>query len=120
MKTRLVLLCGLLSILFASLFAVAQESATLTGTVTDPTGATIAGAQVAVTNAEHGIDRTTVSNAQGEWAVPAIPPGTYDLTLAAPGFKKYEAKGIILRVAQKARVDVTMQVGAATSEVSGE
>jgi hypothetical protein len=61
-----------------------------------------------------------VSNTTGDWAAPALPPGKYDLTISAPGFKKYEVKGVILRVAQKARVDTALQVGGATSEVTVE
>ena len=120
MRTRLVIVCGLLCLLFASTSLVAQESATLTGTITDQTGAIVAGAEVAATNAEHGIERTTISNGDGEWVLPALPPGTYDLTVTASGFKKYEAKRVILRVAQKARIDVSMQVGAADTEVTVE
>jgi hypothetical protein len=120
MKNRLLLFAGLASLLLVSLSALGQESATLTGTVTDPTGAAVAGAQIAVTNAEHGIQRSTVSNTTGDWAAPALPPGKYDLTISAPGFKKYEVKGVILRVAQKARVDTALQVGGATSEVTVE
>jgi hypothetical protein len=120
MKIRQLLLCSLVSLLFASLCAVAQESATLTGTVTDPTGAAVANAQIKVANAEHGIERSTVSNGAGEWATPALPPGTYDLSISAPGFKKYEVRGVILRVAQKARVDTALQVGAASTEVTVE
>jgi len=120
MKTRLLLACALLSLLFGSLGLVAQESATLTGTVTDPTGATVANAEVEVVNAERGIDRKTTTNADGEWSVPALPPGSYDLRITAGGFAKYAAQGVVLRVAQKARVDVSMQVGAATTQVTVE
>src|SRR5215472_9195931 len=119
MKIRLPLL-GLLLWMILTVAAVGQESATLTGTVTDSTGAAIPGAKIALRSTEHGIDRTTSSNAQGEWALPAVPPGAYDLTVNATGFKKYEARGVILRVAQKARVDIAMQVGAATSEITVE
>ena len=120
MKACAVVFALYASILFASIPVSAQESATLTGTVTDPTGATVPNAQVSVNNAEHGIKRTTLSNGDGVWATPALPPGKYDLEVRAPGFKKYEIKGVILRVAQKARVDTTLEVGGATSEVSVE
>jgi hypothetical protein len=46
-----------------------------------------------------------------------LPIGSYDLTVSVAGFKKYEAKGIILRVAEKARVNVTLEVGAINTEV---
>jgi len=91
----------------------AQDTASLTGTVLDSTGAVLPGAQVAVTNTEHGISRTTVTNSDGEYSVPALPaPSSYNVTITAQGFKKYEAKGVVLDVARKARVDVTLQVGA--------
>src|SRR5579883_3324743 len=66
------------------------------------------------------IQRSTVSNNDGQWTAAALPPGKYDLRITAPGFKTYEAKGVILRVAQKARVDTALQVGAANTEVTVE
>jgi len=117
MKSRLVLLSILLSVFCVPALVLAQESASITGTVTDPTGATIAGAQVVVASPERGINRTTQTNGDGEYAVTALPPGSYHVTITAPGFKKYEAPGVILRVAQKARNDVSLQVGSATTAV---
>ena len=95
----------------------AQDTASLTGTVTDPSGAAIANAQVAVKNAEHGINRTGTSNSSGDFLFASLPIGSYDLVVTAEGFKKYEAKGVVLRVAEKARVNVALQIGAATTEV---
>jgi hypothetical protein len=120
MKSSLVCLILLLSLLSAPATLLGQDTASLTGTVTDPTGAAVANAQVTVTNAEHGIKRTTVSNSDGEWAAPALTPGKYDLAVVAPGFKKYEVRGLILRVAQKARVDSSLQVGASSTEITVE
>ena len=74
----------------------------MVGTVQDPTGASIANAQVAVSNPTRGINRTTTTNSAGEWAVAALPPGTYNLTVPAPGFKKLRSNGVVLQVAQKA------------------
>jgi len=98
----------------------AQDTASITGTVTDPTGAAIANAQVTVSSPEHGINRTAPSNATGDYLFSALPIGSYNLTVSAPGFKKFAAPGIILRVAEKARVDVMMRVGAAKEEVTVE
>jgi len=120
MKSPLVLACCLFAVLLFAVGALAQTSASMVGSVKDPTGATIANAQVTVSNSERGITRSTSSNSDGEWAVPALPAGKYDLSVSAPGFKKYEAKGVVLEVAQKARVDVAMQVGAAATEVTVE
>ena len=115
------LACGIAVgvLVFSAAFVHAQDTASLTGTVRDPTGASIAGAQVMVGNAEHGINRTTVTNSDGEYSVPALPaPNSYDITVTAEGFKKYVAKGVVLDVARKARVDVTLQVGAASTVVT--
>ena len=101
--------------MLSAAFLHAQDTASLTGTVVDSTGAIVAGAQVVVTNTEHGVNRTTVTNACGEYAVPALPaPSSYNITVTAQGFKRYEAKGVMLDVARKARVDVTLQVGASS------
>src|SRR5580698_3142105 len=100
MKSRLqwlwvlTFICGL----SASLFA--QDSASITGTVTDQTGAAIPNAKVTLINSEHGIYRPTVTNGDGAYLVSAVPAGTYKLVISAKGFKKYEAEGIILRVAE--------------------
>src|SRR5579864_3183670 len=120
MKSRLVLLACLLAIVLIAATAFSQTSASLVGSVKDPSGAIVANAQVTVTSADRGIVRNTTSNTDGEWAVTALSPGKYDLTLSAPGFKKFEAKAIVLEVGQKARVEVAMQVGAATTEVTVE
>jgi hypothetical protein len=108
------------TVLFVSSAALGQNSASIVGSVKDATGATIANAQVLVSNPERGINRATTSNTDGEWAVPALPAGSYSLVVTSPGFRKFEAKNVVLQVAQKARVDVAMEVGAASTEVTVE
>ncbi len=100
----------------------AQDTASVTGTVTDPSGAAVPNAQVTVINPEKGVTRTAATNGSGDYLFAALPIGSYNLIVAAQGFKKYEAKGVILRVGQKARADVSLQVGATkeTVEVQGE
>src|SRR6266403_919219 len=117
---RVRLLCGIaVGVLgLSAAFMHAQDTASLTGTVRDASGASIANAQVVVSSADRGINRETTTNSGGEYAVPALTPGSYDVGVAAQGFKKYEAKGVILRVGQKARIDVNMQVGSAATEVT--
>jgi hypothetical protein len=95
----------------------AQDTASLTGTVTDPSGAAVPNAQIAVRNPEHGINRTGTSNGSGDFLFASLPIGSYDLIVTAQGFKKYEAQGVVLRVAEKARVDVALQVGTIATEV---
>ncbi len=93
------------------------QTGSISGTVHDPTGASIAGATVVIASPERGITRDMTTNSAGDYTQSALPQGSYDVTVTAPGFKKFQAKGVVLDVAQKARVDVTLEVGAATTEV---
>ena len=115
LNRRLFSIAALLFVLCAA--AAAQDSASVTGTVTDPSGAAIADAKVDVTNAAQGITRNATTNGSGDYLFAILPIGSYDLTVTAPGFKKYQATGVVLRVGEKARVNVAMEVGAATTEV---
>jgi carboxypeptidase family protein len=108
MVLLMVTLCGL---------ALAQDTAEITGTVTDASGAAVPGAQVSLSNPQHGISHTANSNGSGDFVFASLPIGSYDLAVTAAGFKKYEAKGIVLRVADKARVNVALQVGTISTEV---
>jgi hypothetical protein len=117
MKTVRMAFCTLLLILGIAAVASAQDTATFTGTVRDTSGAVVAGAHVTVSNASIGVSRATVSNNDGEWVTTALPIGAYDITIAATGFKKYSANGVVIRVGQKLRVDVNLEVGSVSSEV---
>jgi Carboxypeptidase regulatory-like domain/TonB-dependent Receptor Plug Domain len=97
-----------------------QDTASITGTVRDPTGASIPDARVTVSSAERGIHRVNTTNKRGEYLVSALPPGSYNLTIAARGFKNFKAEDVILRVAQKARADATLEIGVATTETRVE
>ena len=103
--------CCLFAFLLCASIAAAQDTATLVGTVHDSSGAVVAGAEVNVANPRIGINKVVVTNQAGEWVVPYLPIGTYDLSVTANGFKKFQAKGVVLRVGQKARVDVDLEVG---------
>jgi hypothetical protein len=100
---------GVLVLVSAS--ASAQDTASLTGTVRDKTGAVIPGASVVVQNKATGFARNLVTNSRGEYVGAALPPGHYNIIVTSIGFRKYQAEDVVLRVAQDARIDVTLQVG---------
>ena len=97
---------------------IAQDTASVTGTVTDATGAIISDAHVNVTNSSNGVHRTTNTNAAGEYLVSGLPPANYDIAVTAHGFGKYKANNVVLGVAQKARVDAKLQVGTASFQIT--
>jgi hypothetical protein len=116
MKPNRVLFHVVLSLLTLCGAAWAQTGS-ITGTVKDPSGAAIPGASVLVTSPERGINRQTTTNSTGEYNESALPEGSYDIFVTAKGFKKYEVRRVKLDVAEKARVDAALEVGAATTEV---
>jgi hypothetical protein len=90
----------------------------VTGTVTDSTGAVVAGAQVVLTNTETGAKSDTVSTGTGNYTVLQLPVGTYTLTVEQAGFGKYEQTNIQVQLAVTTRVDVTLKVGSASESVT--
>jgi hypothetical protein len=98
--------------------AAAQDTASLTGAVRDPSGAVLPKASVVIQNTDNGLTRSLLTNGDGEYVAPALPPGKYNITVTAPGFRKYSAQNVALRVTQNARIDITLQVGDVASEVT--
>src|SRR5437867_10969554 len=110
----------LLSLLLGGGFMSFAQSArgTITGTISDATGAVIPGASVVATNGETGAKYETISTETGNYTLPQLPPGVYQLTAELPGFKKYVRQGITVLVAQTLRINVSLEVGAAADEVT--
>ncbi|MBM3728742.1 MAG: TonB-dependent receptor [Acidobacteria bacterium] len=95
-------------------------SSSIVGTVLDPTGAAVPGAQVTVSNQATGISRTAPSDPQGAFVLPQLSPGMYSVTAKVGGFKLWEAQGLVLPVNQTLRVDVQLTVGDVTEQVRVE
>src|SRR5215472_11292623 len=89
-------------------------TATVTGTITDPSGLAIAGAAVQAKNTETGVAYSAASTGTGNYAVPNLPVGSYTLTATAPGFKTYTHTNFALSATQVLREDIALQVGTAT------
>jgi hypothetical protein len=106
-------------LLAASSFAWAQSSftAAVRGVVTDSTGAAVVGAKIAVVESERNVPHAVVSDEAGRYAVTALPPGGYTLTVEAPGFRKFTETKLSLAVQQQATVNVALEVGELTTTV---
>src|SRR4030081_297429 len=95
---------------------------TVLGTVTDPSGAVVAGATVKVRNVATGLERTTAPSADGSYAVSELPIGTYSVTASLTGFQTAVTTDVEVNVATERRVDVAFKTGQVSErvEVSGE
>lgn len=97
----------------------AQELASISGIVTDPSGAAIPGVTITVTNQLRGIVvRSLSTNSAGNYSVPDLPVGTYTVRATKTGFAASVRNDIILNVRGEVRVDFRMKVGAVTTQVT--
>ena len=107
------MIVALISALAAPARMVAQGSptGTLTGTVSDPTGAVLPGVTVAVKSVQTGMTQQTTTGTNGEWRIPALPVGTYEVSFELQGFKRLVRDGIIVEAAATRSVPASLDVG---------
>jgi hypothetical protein len=97
----------------------AQEvRASISGIVTDPSGAAVSGAAIHVTNSSTNSTVSTRTNESGSYLTPFLAPGTYILSVEQAGFKKLVRENIVLESLDKARIDVQLQLGAIADAVT--
>lgn len=94
-----------------------SDRGTLTGSIQDPSGAVIPGARVTLVNIETGVTFTAPTNDAGDFTVPQLQPGTYNLKIEKDGFKPASVTGIVLNASATVRADAVMQVGAAAQAI---
>ena len=96
------------------------SSAAFSGSVSDPSGARVANANVTLTSVEKGITRAFKTDAEGNFSFVLLPAGTYTLTVEAAGFKTFKQQGITLEVGQSASQTVTLTIGSSEQIVVTE
>jgi Carboxypeptidase regulatory-like domain len=105
----------LVGIAFAALLAPSLPAqsiyGTLTGIVSDPSGAVVAGASIKLRDQQSGSQRDTVANGDGYYTFASVPPGAYQLTVVASGFETFKETGIALGGGDKLNVNVNLKVG---------
>jgi Carboxypeptidase regulatory-like domain len=114
---RIVVLLSILCLAVSMSFA-QSDRGTITGTISDPTRAVIPGVNIVATNTETAARYETVSTETGNYTLAQLPPGVYQISAELPGFKRYVRQGITVLVAQTLRIDVALEVGATTDEVT--
>jgi hypothetical protein len=98
--------------------AMAQTtSTTILGTITDPSGAAVAGAKVTATNIRTQVKREDVSTSTGDYSFPLLDIGEYSVTVESAGFKTVTRTNLLLQINEKLRVDVALQVGQVSERV---
>jgi hypothetical protein len=96
----------------------AQTSSEILGTVTDATGAVITDAKLVAKNVETGLTYAGASGENGQFRVPLLPPGKYELTVEKPGFAKYIQSGIQLQLGQRADLSIKLTVSTSAETIS--
>jgi hypothetical protein len=100
--------------------ALAQGGGTITGTVTDPAGAVVANAGVEAQNIATNAKYPIATSNTGNYTTTELPPGTYQLTITAAGFKTFVRSGLLVQAGQTIRIDAALEVGATTESVTVE
>jgi len=94
-----------------------SDLTSVTGTIHDPTGATVPNATVTVRNASTGAERKATTNSSGVYSITSIPAGDYTMLVEAPGFKRFEQSGNTLQANVASTLDATLTIGNATETV---
>ncbi len=116
MRTKTILFAAVFCLLGAN--AKAQYRAGLQGTVQDAQGAVVEGATVTVTSVETGISKAATTDASGVYAVPGLAPGRYRITVEKQGFKKKTLEDVQVTAEQTNSVNVTLEVGTVSEQVT--
>src|SRR5215813_5666321 len=95
-----------------------DPTGSIAGTVVDPNGAVVPSARITATAQATGLTRATVSASDGGYVFPLLPVGTYNLSVEATGFRRFEQRGIEVRANVSASVPITLQIGAASDTVT--
>src|SRR5689334_19705573 len=90
---------------------------TILGNVTDPSGGAVGGARVSILNLETNVKTETTTNAEGQYTRPYLPPGRYQITIAAAGFASFTQTGIALNLAAQHRVDARLGMATANQSI---
>src|SRR5215471_15547152 len=115
---RLLFSVSVCVLIFATSLFSQTDRGTITGTVADASSAVIPGANVTATNSQTTAKYETVSTETGNYTLTQLPAGNYEVTVELPGFKKYVRQGVTVLAATVVRIDVALDVGSATEEVT--
>ena len=105
------LVCLVLGLAWTPRAEAQATSSSILGTVTDATGATVPNVTVTATQVDTNFTRSVQTNEAGQYVIPLLPLGNYQVEIAAPGFKRFVRTGLVLDLSRNARVDPILEVG---------
>jgi hypothetical protein len=111
---RLIALVGI----FCALLSAQEFRSTISGRITDPSGAAVPGVKIQATEKNTGSKSETTSGAEGEYSLPFLPPGAYTITAEHGGFKKHSQEGINVGTNARLAIDIPMQLGSQTEAIT--
>src|SRR6185437_7541867 len=114
---RIRLFLGIFLLLTAVGMSAQTFRGTILGTVTDPSGAVVSGAKVTVRNTATGLERVTQTSADGSYAIPELPIGSYSVTISQTGFQTFSVRDVQVNVATERRVDASLKTGQVAEQV---
>jgi hypothetical protein len=117
-RNRLILITGLICLLSAPVMWAQDYRASISGIVSDPSGAVIPGAAVKAIRIDTNETKEVATTSDGNYTIPYLIPSTYDVEFSATGFQTVKRKGIVLRVADKLNLSVQLPIGTLTQEVT--
>ena len=121
MKNRVLLLLSMLALIvpFAPSLRGQLVSGSITGDVTDPSGAAVAGAEIQATNNATGVQLSTKSNSSGYFNLSNLIAGTYTVVVSTPGFKELSRADVVVDIGAIVRLDSKLEVGNVQQQVIG-
>lgn len=117
--SRNLILC-ICYLVLGSAWVTAQGLAGFAGTVTDPSGATIPGGTVTVVEVDTGLTRTVTTSGDGHYVIPSLRPAGYNMSVEAPGFRRYAQTGITLQADESATINVKLELGTVSETTTVE
>jgi hypothetical protein len=115
---RFVRIISLVLLMSTGFFEAQTTNGSIQGTVTDPSGAAVAGATVTERNLGTGLSQSTTTTGAGIYSLPNLPPGRYSVTVEAPNMKKYFQEGVTVATGATVSLDIPMQLGAVSDSVT--
>jgi hypothetical protein len=107
-----------LAAVFAAIASSQSQTAQIVGTITDASGAAVVGTSISAINTATAVKRDTTSNQVGNYAIPMLPPGSYQITVNHKGFRPITRPGVDLEVSQVARMDFRLEPGDVNVEIT--